>query len=81
MAKKKKQSNKIWVKKPKQGQTYYFRFAGGIMKGTLDEPNEKLSDYYNVKWFWMRCDEGESSTRYPVSIYHISEEYNNLKSV
>lgn len=76
---KKKQTQKIWVKKPKQGESYYFRFAGGIMKGVLDSPNEKLTEQYNVKWFWIKNHHGERSVRYPVSIYDISEEYNNLK--
>ena len=79
MAKKKKQSDKIWVKKPIRGERYYFRFAGGIMEGFLDEPNEPLTKLYNVKWFWIKCEYSERSVRYPVAIYDISKEYNNLK--
>lgn len=79
MAKNKKESQKIWVKKPKQGNTYYFRFAGGIMKGILDEPAERLSQQYNHNWYWISCATRQRTVRYPVSIYDISEEYNNLK--
>lgn len=78
---KKKQTQKIWVKKPKIGESYYFRFAGGIMSGILDRPNEKLTEQYNVKWFWIKRDNGDHVIRYPVSIYDISEEYDNLKRI
>lgn len=80
MAKKKTTSTKIWVKKPVIGNTYYFKFAGGIMKGVLDEPNDSLSSQYNTKWFWMKNTLDDRTTRYPVPIYDISDKYNDLKS-
>lgn len=79
MAKKKTTSTKIWVKKPVIGNTYYFKFAGGIMKGVLDEPSDRLSSHYNTKWFWMKNILEGRSMRYPVSIYDISENYKDLK--
>lgn len=79
MAKKKTTSTKIWVKKPVIGNTYYFKFAGGIMKGVLDEPSDRLSSHYNTKWFWMKSVLEGRTMRYPVAIHDIAEVYDNLK--
>jgi hypothetical protein len=76
----KKASQKIYVKKPILGESYYFRFAGGIMRGTFDGINEKLTDYYNHKWYWIKCSNDSRDIRYPVSMYNISTQYNDLKS-
>ena len=76
---KKKQTQTIRVKKPKIGESYYFRFAGAIMNGILDEPSESLTRQYKVKWFWIKCEHPERTVRYPVSIYDLSDKYEHLK--
>lgn len=81
MAKKKTNSTKVWVKKPVIGNTYYFKFAGGILQGVLDESSERLTELYNVKWFWIKDTSGKRDVRYPVSIYDISDKYNDLKFI
>jgi len=77
MAKKTNQVQKIWVKKPQLKTEYYFKFAGGVLKGTLAEDCERLTELYGHKWYWIQ--DLNSTTRYPVSIYDISQDYNNLK--
>jgi hypothetical protein len=75
----KKAPQKIYVKKPVLGESYYFRFAGGITKGIFDGINEKLTEQYNQKWYWIKGSNDSRNTRYPVSLYDISTEYNDLK--
>ena len=64
--KKKSEIKKIYVKKPKIGESYWFWFAGGITHGVLMEKDEKLTDHYNEPWYMLIDKKG---TKYPVSIF------------
>ena len=79
MAKKKKEET-IHVSNPKVGSIYYFRFAGSIMPGTLDEVNEKLTIHYGHKWFLFSRTDGGKTMRYPASIYNIAKTENELRN-
>lgn len=74
---KKKTPREITVKSPKIGATYYFRFAGSVVLGTLLRESESLSKHYNEKWLTMLAD----GTKYPVSIRDIAIKKNELKYV
>jgi len=63
---KNKQSEKIYVKRPKVGESYWFWFAGGITNGVLMEKDEKLTEHYNEPWYILQS---KSGMRYPVSIF------------
>lgn len=69
---KKKQKEKIRVSKPKVGEKYYFKFAGSILEGTLNEVNEKLSNHYGHAWYLFSRQENGKTMRYPASIYNIA---------
>jgi len=72
MAKKKQTPDKIFVKSPKIGETYYFYFAGGWDKGVCVELSEKLSDHYNQKWYTIEnYSHGGRVMKYPVAIHNL----------
>ena len=77
---KKKQEEKIRVSKPKIGEKYYFRFAGSVLDGTLDEVNEKLTKHYGHKWFLFSREDGGKVMRYPASIYNIANTESELRN-
>ena len=81
----KKIQRKITVKSPAIGETYYFRFAGSILKGTLISEAESLSKHYNEKYYMLLSNEIEvnegSATKYPVSIREIALTRNELRNV
>lgn len=68
----------IHVKNPKLGATYYFKFAGSILQGTLIEKSKSLSEYYKIAWYYMHDKEG---TKYPVSIHWLAEDPKQIKYV
>lgn len=69
-----KKEQKIYVVKPKIGETYHFRFAGSLRYGPILKLNESLTKLYGHAWYWFTCEaSGEASRRYPVSIYNISK--------
>lgn len=74
---KKKTPRAVTVKSPKIGATYYFRFAGSVVIGTLLKESESLSRHYNEKWLTMLAD----GTKYPVSIREIALTHKELKHV
>ena len=84
MAKKKTQRT-ITVKSPNIGETYYFRFAGSALKGTLLEECVGLSKHHNEKYYILISYENEitkgASTKYPVSIREMASTYKELKYV
>lgn len=65
---KNKQSETIFVKKPKIGESYWFWFAGGITHGVLMNQDEKLTAHYNEPWYILQA---KSGMRYPVSIFKL----------
>lgn len=71
MAKRKKKDEKIFVKKPKIGESYWFWFAGGIIYGKLYEKCEKLTNHYNEPYYKLIDNKG---TKYPVSIFKLRNE-------
>ena len=75
---KKKSNRKVSVKKPIKGNTYYFKFAGGILKGTLGDRMESLEKHYNEKWYRMHSIESGREMKYPTPIYNIAETYEEL---
>lgn len=81
MAKKKSEIRTISVKSPKQGDQYYFLFAGGILKGTLGERIERLESHYEEKWYRMHVIERGREMRYPVSQRNIALTYDELRSI
>jgi|TARA_R110002096_G_scaffold37605_4_gene104362 hypothetical protein len=66
--KKKSEIKKIYVKKPKIGESYWFWFAGGITHGVLMEKDEKLTDHYNEPWYILQS---KSGMRYPIGIFKL----------
>tara|TARA_B110000914_G_scaffold158672_1_gene139587 strand:- start:550 stop:786 length:237 start_codon:yes stop_codon:yes gene_type:complete len=66
--KKKKDIEKIYVKKPKAGEWYWFWFAGSISNGKLLGPSAKLTSHYGEPWFTL---EDRHGTKYPVSIFKL----------
>lgn len=78
---KKKEKKVVAVKKPKIGERYAFRFAGGTMIGLLESRNEKLEAHYNEPWFTFVIERGDQhhnrTMRYPVSIYNIIRKAND----
>ena len=78
MAKNKEQPRKITVKKPIKGNQYYFKFAGGILKGTLGEEIESLSKQYNEKWYRLHSIERGREMRYPTPQRHLADTYEEL---
>jgi hypothetical protein len=65
---KKKKIEKIYVKKPKKGEFYWFWFAGSITYGKLLKPCDKLTAHYGEPWFTL---EDKRGTKYPVSIFKL----------
>ena len=84
MAKKNKATPIIHVKKPKIGKQYWFKFAGAWYYGTLANANEKLTETYGVNWYIFEKMEslskstGQRLYRYPVSIFNIRENQEDL---
>ena len=72
---KKKAKQVVAVKKPKIGEKYIFKFAGGTLMGTLKCRSEKLEEFYKEPWFTMTVEKGSQhhsrTMYYPVSIYGI----------
>jgi hypothetical protein len=65
MAKKNK-SKKIYVKKPKVGESYWFWFAGTIIYAELYDTAESLTKHYGEPWYMLIDKKG---TKYPTSIF------------
>jgi hypothetical protein len=63
---KKKNPKKIYVKKPKVGQSYWFWFAGTITFGELYDDAPGLTKHYGEPWYMLIDKKG---TKYPVSIF------------
>lgn len=77
MAKKKKTTEKIYVKNPKVGEFYYFRFVGSVKYGKLQGVNKNLTTSQE-KYFKLVDKEG---TIYPVKHSHISKNSKNIDYV
>jgi hypothetical protein len=77
MAKKKKTTEKIYVKNPKVGESYYFRFAGCVRYGELLGINKNLTNAQK-KYFKLIDKEG---IIYPVNHSHISKNPKNIEYV
>jgi len=80
MAKKQLQ-RKITVKSPKMGGTYYFRFAGSVLQGTIIDKCESLRKHYNEKYYTFLSDGTTKGifNKYPVSIRDIGSNINDVK--
>jgi|TARA_R110002167_G_scaffold305649_1_gene509997 hypothetical protein len=77
--KKKKDIEKIYVKKPKVGEIYWFMFAGSVIFGTLIRPLDKLTAHYGEPWYMLK---GNNGIKYPVSIFKLrSTKPNNSTDV
>lgn len=76
---KKKEIREVSIKSPKEGQQYYFTFAGGIVKGTLGERIPRLEEIYGEKWYRLHVFERGREMRYPVALRNISENPNDLQ--
>lgn len=79
MMAKKKEVRKVSVKKPQKDQQYYFTFAGGVLKGSLGDQIESLSNLYSEPWYRMHVVERGREMRYPVALRNISENPNDLQ--
>jgi hypothetical protein len=73
---KKKNPKKIYVKKPKIGESYWFWFAGSITHGVLLKSCEKLTEHYGEPWYTLESKDG---TKYPVSIFTLRYDKPNYK--
>lgn len=80
MARKKKEPPKIWVKRPKIGEKYWFYFAGSWEYGTLVAESESLTKHYGEPWYTVekmtRNARGEQgrNMRYPVAIWNLRKQ-------
>ena len=61
----KKKGNKIYVKKPKVGESYWFWFAGTMTYGELYDDAPGLTKHYGEPWYMLIDKKG---TKYPISI-------------
>lgn len=68
---KKKKENKIFVKKPKVGESYWFWFAGTITYGELYDSADGLTKHYEEPWYMLIDKNG---TKYPTSIFSLRHE-------
>jgi len=66
-----KQDKKIYVKKPKIGNRYWFWFAGTPTNGELYDTSDSLTEHYGEPWY-MLIDKG--GTKYPASIFTLRNE-------
>ena len=71
MARKKKENQKIYVKNPKIGKKYWFKFIGTWDYGTIITINEKLEEHYGEPWYTL---EDKKGMKYPISIFNIRNE-------
>lgn len=72
----KKVEKPVFVKNPKIGQSYYFRFAGSILHGKLLRKDEDLSRVYSYPWFFLEDLDG---WKYPTSLDKISKKKSDLE--
>jgi hypothetical protein len=79
MAKKKQTQRKITVKKPIKGNEYYFKFAGGVLKGVLGDNLPSLEKHYNEKWYRMHVIERGREMRYPTPQRNLADKYEDFK--
>jgi len=70
MAKKIK-TKKIYVKKPKIGESYWFWFAGTPTLGELYDSADGLTKHYGEPWYMLVDKNG---TKYPTSIFSLRYE-------
>ena len=68
---KKKTPQTIYVKNPKIGKKYWFKFIGSWSIGTLIKSNPKLEEHYGEPWFTLETKDG---MKYPISIFNIRNE-------
>ncbi len=61
-----KKNKKIYVKKPKIGESYWFTFAGTNVYGELYDSAEGLTNHYGEPWYMLIDKKG---TKYPTSIF------------
>ena len=82
MAKDKKEP-KIYVVKPKVGESYYFKFAGSTMFGPIISLIEPLTKLHGIPYYWMaeKSDRSAKKCVYPISIYKIYKDLNDIKNV
>jgi hypothetical protein len=65
---KKKKDNKIFVKKPKVGESYWFWHAGTITHGELHGTADGLTNHYGEPWYTLIDKKG---IKYPTSIFNL----------
>lgn len=75
----KKETRKVSIKNPVEGQDYYFVFAGGVLKGTLGKRITRLEEIYQEKWYRMHVFERGKEMRYPIALRNISENPKDLQ--